>query len=97
MPGQGIISTLNPVVGSFLRSLARSGADIVTIGAAVTAADVAAAAAAAAAVAVVKVCAIDGSRRKDSGGRGRARSVAVVHSPGAQSPNQASLLKSKAR
>ena len=91
MPGQGIISTLNPVVGSFLRSLARSGADIVTIGAAVTAADVAAAAAAAAAaVAVVKVCAIDGSRRKDSGGR----SVAVVHSPGAQSPNQASLLQS---
>ena len=81
------------MVGSFLRSLARSGADIVTIGAAVTAADVAAAAAAAAAVAVVKVCAIDGSRRKDSGGR----SVAVVHSPGAQSPNQASLLKSKAR
>ena len=41
---QGIISTLNPVVGSVGRFLARSGADIVTIGAA---ADVTAAAAAA--------------------------------------------------
>ena len=39
---QGIISTLNPVVGSVGRFLARSGADIVTIGAA---ADVTAAAA----------------------------------------------------